>query len=128
MLLQVKKVSNFSLVLMLIQFLDVHAWHNIENRRKFFESYAKENGFDPNSAKAWLLQSKQKILEAKVCVTIFLYKVSSSCDVLLIREHGECYIIITRACGRLFEISFLILYSENKFLIVRRFFSFALLT
>ena len=50
----------------LIQVSDAQAWDNIENRRRFFESYAKENGFDSNSAKAWMLQAKKKVLEVKV--------------------------------------------------------------
>ena len=50
----------------LIQVSDAQAWDNIENRRRFFESYAKENEFDSNSAKAWMLQAKKKVLEVKV--------------------------------------------------------------
>jgi len=36
-------------------------WHSEENRREFFEMYAKENGFDPLVPKNWYLQNAAKI-------------------------------------------------------------------
>lgn len=41
-------------------------WRNPKNRRKFFEEYAKENGFDPYQPDNWYSQAKHKIEEKKV--------------------------------------------------------------
>jgi hypothetical protein len=41
-------------------------WKDIKKRRKFFEKYAKERGFDPNDPEKWYLQSKEEIVSAKV--------------------------------------------------------------
>eukprot|EP00026_Physarum_polycephalum_P004745 Phypoly_transcript_04768.p1 GENE.Phypoly_transcript_04768~~Phypoly_transcript_04768.p1 ORF type:complete len:663 (+),score=63.83 Phypoly_transcript_04768:34-2022(+) len=40
-------------------------YHKIENRLKFFESYAAEQGFDPLHAESWYQQPKEKILAKK---------------------------------------------------------------
>jgi len=40
--------------------------HTVENeRRKFFEDYAKENKFDPHKPSNWYLQSSYKIMKSK---------------------------------------------------------------
>ena len=41
-------------------------WHKIENRRRFFTTYAKLNSFDPLVPENWYLQPKDKILSDKV--------------------------------------------------------------
>jgi hypothetical protein len=41
-------------------------WGKIENRRKFFEQYAKQNGFDPLIPTNWYVQFKHNILATKV--------------------------------------------------------------
>ena len=41
-------------------------WHEEKFRRKFFENYAKENGFDPLIAENWAHQPRQKILAKRV--------------------------------------------------------------
>eukprot|EP00026_Physarum_polycephalum_P003118 Phypoly_transcript_03127.p1 GENE.Phypoly_transcript_03127~~Phypoly_transcript_03127.p1 ORF type:complete len:674 (+),score=87.16 Phypoly_transcript_03127:242-2263(+) len=40
-------------------------WDKVENRRKFFENYAKDNGFDPQDAYSWYIQPREKILSYK---------------------------------------------------------------
>lgn len=38
----------------------------MENRKKFFEGYAKENGFDPYVAENWYTQTSGRIRSVKV--------------------------------------------------------------
>jgi hypothetical protein len=45
---------------------DMRPMKSEENRRTFFEVYAKQNGFDPLIAEYWYAQTKKKILSAKV--------------------------------------------------------------
>jgi hypothetical protein len=42
------------------------AFYKIENRRKFFEDYAKSNGFNPLVPTNWHLQTPNKIMSFKV--------------------------------------------------------------
>ena len=53
---------------------------NIERQRIFFESYAKENGFDPRVPENWYALSSQQIMSAKVCTfnALLSYSLSSS--------------------------------------------------
>jgi hypothetical protein len=44
-------------------------WGNIENRKKFFEKFAKENFFDPLIPENWYSQPKQ-IMDTKVSFII----------------------------------------------------------
>ena len=46
--------------------MDTVFWGKMENRRQFFEKYAKQNRFDPLIAANWYLQFKGNILSAKV--------------------------------------------------------------
>eukprot|EP00026_Physarum_polycephalum_P003664 Phypoly_transcript_03677.p1 GENE.Phypoly_transcript_03677~~Phypoly_transcript_03677.p1 ORF type:complete len:748 (+),score=79.94 Phypoly_transcript_03677:247-2244(+) len=39
--------------------------YSIENRRKFFENYAREHGFDPLVAENWYKQSREKLMSRK---------------------------------------------------------------
>ena len=39
-------------------------WKSAENRRNFFEKYAKKKGFDPLDPEPWYNQSKEDILAA----------------------------------------------------------------
>ena len=41
-------------------------WVDIRNRRKFFEEFARTNGFDPLNAENWYRQSLTTILRVKV--------------------------------------------------------------
>jgi hypothetical protein len=45
-------------------------WPVVENRRKVFELFAEENGFDPLQAENWYSQSRDKLLSIKVNFTI----------------------------------------------------------
>lgn len=45
---------------------------DIEFRKKFFESYAQDNGFDPLIAENWYLQPRPKIMAYKVNFFPFL--------------------------------------------------------
>jgi hypothetical protein len=42
-------------------------YSNYLRRRKTFESYAKENGFDPLVPGSWYTQSRKKIATFRVC-------------------------------------------------------------
>jgi hypothetical protein len=46
--------------------LKIALWHKEEHRRKFFENYASENGFDPRRPENWHTQPKEKIMAYKV--------------------------------------------------------------
>eukprot|EP00026_Physarum_polycephalum_P001467 Phypoly_transcript_01469.p1 GENE.Phypoly_transcript_01469~~Phypoly_transcript_01469.p1 ORF type:complete len:1107 (+),score=182.36 Phypoly_transcript_01469:326-3322(+) len=48
-------------------------WHSEENRREFFEMYAKENGFDPLVSKNWYLQDAAKIRTLKGSKRVLFY-------------------------------------------------------
>jgi hypothetical protein len=39
----------------------------VENRKRFFETYARENDFDPYVGENWYSQDLEKIISAKVC-------------------------------------------------------------
>jgi hypothetical protein len=43
-----------------------HRWGNIENRRNFFENYAKRNGLDPQKPESWYSLSRKKLASLKV--------------------------------------------------------------
>ena len=48
----------------------------IENRRKFFEDYAKMFGFDPQQAENWYSQSKDQVMLCKVSIsTLFFLRI-----------------------------------------------------
>jgi hypothetical protein len=47
-------------------FFEAPKWQEVGKRRKFFENYAKENGFDPLSPENWYLQPIKKILSVIV--------------------------------------------------------------
>jgi hypothetical protein len=49
------------------------AWRDVGNRRRFFENYAKENGFDPHDPENWYLQPKDNILAVKVPFSHFSF-------------------------------------------------------
>lgn len=46
--------------------LKVEYWGDINNRRKVFEKYAREAGFDPLIPSNWYSQSLTKIMSIKV--------------------------------------------------------------
>ncbi len=41
-------------------------WSTVQNRRKFFENYAKKHGFDPFNPENWYNQTYTTILSEKV--------------------------------------------------------------
>eukprot|EP00026_Physarum_polycephalum_P001724 Phypoly_transcript_01726.p1 GENE.Phypoly_transcript_01726~~Phypoly_transcript_01726.p1 ORF type:complete len:978 (+),score=124.21 Phypoly_transcript_01726:128-3061(+) len=47
------------------KFADYSNRNNTENRKRFFELYAKENGFNPLVAHNWYLQTREKIMSSK---------------------------------------------------------------
>lgn len=57
-----KKWNNHKKVV-LIQFI---AWEIAKKQRAFFESFAKEQGFDPLKPNQWYKQSKKHILQKRV--------------------------------------------------------------
>lgn len=57
-------IINWLIVLLIRQFED--AWHEEDNRRKFFEDYAAKNGFDPLDPNEWYKQSIDKLTATKV--------------------------------------------------------------
>lgn len=55
----------------LFPFLGV--WHDFKARRRYFENYANEQGFDPLNAEGWQSQPLEKILAAKVLFAFLLF-------------------------------------------------------
>eukprot|EP00026_Physarum_polycephalum_P001627 Phypoly_transcript_01629.p1 GENE.Phypoly_transcript_01629~~Phypoly_transcript_01629.p1 ORF type:complete len:1030 (-),score=139.53 Phypoly_transcript_01629:75-3164(-) len=49
------------------------AWHEIANRRKFFENYARENKFDPLNPNNWYAQPKQKFMAVQGAYRVISY-------------------------------------------------------
>jgi hypothetical protein len=56
---------------LLISYKDVK--HDIGSLRKFFEQYAKDNGFDPLVPEHWYQQATSRLLFIKVCVFFFFF-------------------------------------------------------
>eukprot|EP00026_Physarum_polycephalum_P002000 Phypoly_transcript_02004.p1 GENE.Phypoly_transcript_02004~~Phypoly_transcript_02004.p1 ORF type:complete len:496 (+),score=54.29 Phypoly_transcript_02004:1101-2588(+) len=60
-------------------------WHDKENRKKFFDQYAHEKGFDPLSAESWYSVPKSNILQQSKAVGVLKhYKgsiISALCDI-----------------------------------------------
>ena len=54
-------------------FLYLAVWKSPENRRNFFEKYAKQNGFDPLDPELWYSQTKENILAAVSYIHYFSY-------------------------------------------------------
>eukprot|EP00026_Physarum_polycephalum_P012597 Phypoly_transcript_12920.p1 GENE.Phypoly_transcript_12920~~Phypoly_transcript_12920.p1 ORF type:complete len:356 (+),score=59.55 Phypoly_transcript_12920:23-1069(+) len=54
-----------------------------ENRRLFFEKYAKDNGFDPLDPENWYHQTKAKIMDTKGAWTVICYHNRSTSKALL---------------------------------------------
>jgi hypothetical protein len=50
-----------------ITFYEEYLWADLQKRRRFFENFAKDNGFDPLVATNWYGVSQERILSAKVC-------------------------------------------------------------
>eukprot|EP00026_Physarum_polycephalum_P001037 Phypoly_transcript_01038.p1 GENE.Phypoly_transcript_01038~~Phypoly_transcript_01038.p1 ORF type:complete len:1240 (+),score=185.34 Phypoly_transcript_01038:28-3720(+) len=48
-------------------------WHNVENRRSFFEKYARKKRFDPLNPENWYLQSERKLFSVKGTKQILKY-------------------------------------------------------
>jgi hypothetical protein len=46
--------------------------YNFENRKKFFEDYAKQNGFDPYNPVNWYTQPRENIMSVKVGKAIMI--------------------------------------------------------
>ena len=65
LLLSLLLPAYFTFFFLLILFSSV-LWNREEARRKFFEDYATENGFDPLVPKNWYKQARDKIMAAKV--------------------------------------------------------------
>lgn len=51
-------------------------WHKRENRRKFFEDYAKEQGFDPLLPQHWYSHPISNLLAVKVLITYDFYSIN----------------------------------------------------
>jgi hypothetical protein len=64
---KIVSLPSFSLLITLVKF------RNIDNRRKFFENYAKEQGFDPRDPNNWYSQSTDKIITTLVHYRLFSY-------------------------------------------------------
>ena len=47
-------------------FIYTALWRKADNRRRFFETYAQQNGFDPRIAENWYAQQKDKVMTLKV--------------------------------------------------------------
>jgi hypothetical protein len=47
-------------------------WHEVKNRRKFFDSFAREQGFDPLIAENWYSADTAAIRRLKVIFVLIL--------------------------------------------------------
>ena len=54
----------------LISYASYVDWSDTRNRRKFFETYAREHGFDPRDPEAWYRHTKKQILAVQVTSVI----------------------------------------------------------
>eukprot|EP00026_Physarum_polycephalum_P001151 Phypoly_transcript_01152.p1 GENE.Phypoly_transcript_01152~~Phypoly_transcript_01152.p1 ORF type:complete len:1060 (-),score=94.29 Phypoly_transcript_01152:294-3473(-) len=59
------------------KFLKQTSWNNVVRRRKFFEKYAKSNGFDPLDPKQWYTHPAKKILAKKGASSVLFYHKNS---------------------------------------------------
>eukprot|EP00026_Physarum_polycephalum_P001731 Phypoly_transcript_01733.p1 GENE.Phypoly_transcript_01733~~Phypoly_transcript_01733.p1 ORF type:complete len:1003 (+),score=155.23 Phypoly_transcript_01733:421-3009(+) len=59
------------------------AWHDRDNRRKFFENYAKSHGFDPLVPDNWYLQPIERIIGVKGAFGVISYHKGSVIRALL---------------------------------------------
>lgn len=53
-----------------IYFLEGKHWRSTNNRKQFFQNFAKDNGFDPNVPENWYRLKKEKLVSAKVSFLI----------------------------------------------------------
>lgn len=84
-------------------------WREEENRKKFFEWYAKKNEFDPLVPDNWYRVSIESIMSFKVSflfLFLFFFKLFSF---VLIREPGGLCITTKWVCIKLWWTSSLIL-------------------
>jgi hypothetical protein len=51
------------------------SWIYVDTRRKFFEKYAKDNGFDPKNPENWYAQPADLIMSVKVCLLPYILHV-----------------------------------------------------
>eukprot|EP00026_Physarum_polycephalum_P005354 Phypoly_transcript_05386.p1 GENE.Phypoly_transcript_05386~~Phypoly_transcript_05386.p1 ORF type:complete len:586 (+),score=95.25 Phypoly_transcript_05386:3-1760(+) len=58
-------------------------WIGIENRRKFFENFAADHGFDPHNPLDWYSQDKEKILLQKGAARVVFYHENNVAKALL---------------------------------------------
>lgn len=47
------------------------SWQDVESRRRLFETYAKDNNFNPFNPHNWYQQPRKKILSVKACYNCF---------------------------------------------------------
>jgi hypothetical protein len=60
------------------------SWRSIENKRKFFENYAKANDFDPHDPENWYKQPHRKISAFKVHSLLLSSHIQEEFDVSII--------------------------------------------
>eukprot|EP00026_Physarum_polycephalum_P002735 Phypoly_transcript_02743.p1 GENE.Phypoly_transcript_02743~~Phypoly_transcript_02743.p1 ORF type:complete len:836 (+),score=105.65 Phypoly_transcript_02743:77-2584(+) len=65
------------------KFQTLSLWSKVRNRRKFFEDYAKDHGFDPLIPENWYKQSSKKIKAAKGANRVMHYHKNSSIKALI---------------------------------------------
>eukprot|EP00026_Physarum_polycephalum_P002151 Phypoly_transcript_02156.p1 GENE.Phypoly_transcript_02156~~Phypoly_transcript_02156.p1 ORF type:complete len:735 (+),score=101.72 Phypoly_transcript_02156:694-2898(+) len=59
------------------------AWNSVENRRLFFENYARENGFEPLVPENWYSQSGKAIMQSKDAQKVIYFHEGSISRALL---------------------------------------------
>jgi hypothetical protein len=59
---KVNSISFFSFIFLTLK----SEWHNSQNRRKFFENYAKEHGFDPLIPENWNSTTRESVKSMQV--------------------------------------------------------------
>lgn len=66
-------LSLFLILFAMINFIFLVLWSNVENRRKFFELYAKKHDFDPYVAENWYSVSRSSVVATKVYFYYYYY-------------------------------------------------------
>jgi hypothetical protein len=84
----------------------VGSWVDVGPKRKFFEDYAKEHGFDPLVAENWYIQPRERILSTKVC-SLFNLSLSPALSLLSLPFYPHSSLIITKG-------AFGVIYYHNK--------------
>lgn len=93
------KIINIKIffIYLLIYVLNTAPWHDRNNRRNFFEEYARENFFDPLIPENWYLQPTSKIMAKEVIILLlFCFILLYFYLLILLNIGGECSCVVSQ--------------------------------